>query len=96
MGGYCVLAVCRGRRGWWQLVGGRMKEVELLVALKLDKVANAASIVFDATAHGRDLRTYPVHDSSGAIIATVTFTSAGTLVDLELLDAAQQLIRVLE
>jgi Protein of unknown function (DUF2283) len=60
------------------------------VSFDEDAEANAASITFDPTARGRQLRTYPVEDESGSILATVTFDASGRLVQVELLDAVNQ------
>jgi hypothetical protein len=75
------------------LVGRRMNTRELRVTLRVDEAANAASIVFDPAARGRHLRTYPVHDEQGDIIATLTFAE-GALVELELLDISRQLAAI--
>lgn len=68
-----------------------MRELELRVALQLDEVANAASIVFDSDARGRGLVTHPIENVAGDVVATITFAPDGRLVDLELLNAANQL-----
>lgn len=61
------------------------------VSLRHDPEVNAAAITFDASAKGRQLRTYPIEDSDGSVIATVTFGPTGALVQIELLDAANQI-----
>ncbi len=60
------------------------------VAVTIDPTVNAATITFDASARGRDLRDIPI-EVEGTVIATVTFTPSGRLAHLELLDAERQL-----
>lgn len=68
-----------------------MRSIKLRVTLQLDDEANAASMVFDHEARGRDLVTHPVENRSGDVVATITFAPDGRLVNLELLNAAEQL-----
>lgn len=68
-----------------------MTVLEFRVMLQLDDDANAASIVFDPQARGRDLVTHPVENGSGDVVATITFAPNGRLVNLELLNATEQL-----
>jgi hypothetical protein len=60
------------------------------VRVTTDPSVNAATITFDESARGRDLRDFPI-EMNGTIIAMVTFTASGRLAQLELLDAANQL-----
>lgn len=60
------------------------------VKVTTDPSVNAATITFDESARGRDLRDFPI-EVDGTIIATVTFTASGRLAHLELLDATRQL-----
>ena len=66
---------------------------QLDVSFDHDPEVNAAAITFDASAKGRQLRTYPIEDPDGSVIATVTFGPTGALVQIELLDAANQIPR---
>jgi hypothetical protein len=66
-------------------------QVTIDVSLRHDAEANAAAITFDASARGRSLRTYAVASDDGTVLATVTFDSAGRLVQIELLDASRQI-----
>lgn len=68
-----------------------MRVITLDVTVQLDVDANAASIVFDPGARGRDLVTRPVEDAAGDVVATVTFSPDGRLVNMELLRAREQL-----
>jgi hypothetical protein len=67
--------------------------VSIDVSFRHDREVNAAAITFDASAKGRELRTYPIEDADGSVIATVTFSPTGALVQIELLDAANQIPR---
>ena len=60
------------------------------VEVTADPTVNAATLVFDASARGRDLRDFPI-EVDGTVIATLTFAASGGLVQLELLDAQRQL-----
>ena len=66
---------------------------QLDVTFDHDTEVNAAAITFDASAKGRQLRTYPIEEPDGSVIATETFSPTGALVQIELLDAANQIPR---
>lgn len=67
-----------------------VEPIHITVHFEHDPGANAASIVFDTSARGHLLRTYPF-ESDGNMLGTVTFDADGALVDIELLDAARQI-----
>lgn len=60
------------------------------VEVAVDPLVNAATLIFDASARGCDLRDFPI-EVNGTVIATLTFTASGGLAQLELLDAQRQL-----
>ena len=70
-----------------------VRTTHIEVSFDHDPEANAAAITFDASIKGRQLRTYPIEERDGTVIATVTFSPAGALVQIELLDAANQIPR---
>ena len=70
-------------------MGDMRREIE--VFFHHDADANAAAIIFDLATRGRDLRTYPVSDDHGTVLATITFGATGKLVEIELLDASNQI-----
>ena len=65
--------------------------MSIKVSFRHDPDVNAAAITFDPSARGRHLRTYPIEDPDGTVLATVTFEPGGALVQIELLDAAKQI-----
>lgn len=66
--------------------------MKINVELCADREANAASLIFSSE-KGRSLVTVPV-SFGGELVATITFTPQGKLVELELLDLSVQLPKV--
>lgn len=73
-----------------KLLSSQVESIDIIVHFDHDPEANAASLVFDTSARGRQLQTYPF-ESNGQVLGTVTFDADGALVDIELLDAARQI-----
>lgn len=68
---------------------------DLTVAVRADREANAAVIVFDPSVRGRELRTIVIEGNDG-VLGTASFAPDGRLVEIELLAASSQLPHVMD